>query len=102
MKTAFTLFAAASALAVAMPASAQMVEQAQIEVEYTDLNLASQKGQDRLERRLKKAAREVCGLDQQRTGSRIVDQKTQACYKMAMATAMERHAALVADHRLGG
>ena len=43
-----------------------------IEVRYDDLNLASVSGQKALERRIESAARDVCEVDAQRTGSRIL------------------------------
>ena len=95
-------FAALAALSLSAPAAANAAEEQTIMVEYKDLNLTSEKGQRILERRINTAAREVCGLNDVPTGSRIVRPESRACYAKAMSGAMTRYAALVADRQLGG
>ncbi|MEO0590428.1 MAG: UrcA family protein [Pseudomonadota bacterium] len=51
----------ALALAAAAPASAQTDGEAVIVVPYADLNLSNEEGRAALDRRLARAAREVCG-----------------------------------------
>ena len=63
MKTILTLAAAAAALTAA-PAAAQpsaLADSYSVSIAYDDLNLASTKGQRSLDRRIKRAGREVCG-----------------------------------------
>ena len=108
MKAALSLFAlpliAATTFAVPAVASTDTGPDAapHAAVEYDDLNLTSKKGQDAFERRLRKAAKKVCGLDRHNTGSRQANRNARECYNQAMAKAMQRHAALVADNQLGG
>ena len=56
------LLAAASLATLSVPVSAKEVR---FEVEYTDLNLATAKGQETLDRRIVNAARKACGVRRQ-------------------------------------
>lgn len=87
---------AAAAPALAQSSGADMV------VEYSDLNLATEKGQKVLERRIDKAAKEFCGVDRGTTGTRVRDPKKMACYKQARTLATQQMAKLLDDKRLGG
>jgi UrcA family protein len=71
-------------------------------VKYSDLNLQSAKGQKELERRIDKAAREYCGLDAPRSGTRMHSQGTRDCYRDARAAARQEMAALLDKSQLGG
>lgn len=102
MNTLLGLAAATAALMTIAPAVAAPEETRQIKVQYGDLNLASAQGQKVLERRLTSAAREVCGLDDQRTGSRIRKPQEMNCYRQARATAMQRYAVVIERNQLGG
>ena len=96
MKTLLLSFAAASAALIAtVQAAAATDEAAQINVRYDDLNLASTKGQKILERRLIAAARQACGLDGSKTGTRMRKTEEIDCYRQAKAAAMQRHALIV-------
>ena len=66
-----------------------------IEVRYDDLNLGSVSGQKALERRIESAARDVCEVDAQRTGSRIVPADVKKCHAAARASAKQQMAILV-------
>ena len=101
MKTLFLAAATASMMAT-VPAAAAPEKEREMIVHYDDLNLASAKGQKILERRLTAAARAVCGLDNQKTGTRIRTEAENRCFRLARATAMERHAQLVTRNQLGG
>lgn len=74
MRTACLTIVIATAFVVAAPASAE-----QIAVPYSDLNLASEKGRNLLERRIDRAAREVCGVDEAITGTRSRPQDRLDC-----------------------
>ena len=104
MKTALPMIALISLAApVASPATAgSHVETQSIEVTYDDLNLASKKGQQILQRRIRHAAEKVCATRARTTGSRIRDKAGADCYRTAMTKAMDRYALLIDDRRLGG
>ena len=99
MKTLLATLAAASVLATAAPAIARDVQS--VTVTYDDLNLATLKGQERLDRRIDSAVRKVCG-SAQRSATRILDPKVTACMKEARAKARSRVAAEIDAERLGG
>ena len=99
MKRTATL--AVLALLAASPALAAP-EGASSRVRYDDLRLEHPRGQKVLEQRIVRAAREVCGMDEQRSGTRIRSADTVACYRQARANAMQRYAAVMADYQLGG
>lgn len=59
MKKGMACILAASAVALAAPAAAELRS---ARVSYADLDLASETGQQALERRVKRAIRSVCGI----------------------------------------
>ncbi len=71
-------------------------------IKYSDLNLATAEGQERLERRINAAARKVCNIDRQRTGTRIQSAKNKACYAKARKSARNQMASLISETRRGG
>lgn len=89
------------ALIVGMPLAAQ-----DLVIQYGDLHLESEKGRKSLERRIDAAARDFCGMDAQRTGSRIRSAGSSACYSDARKIAREQMAGIVSrasdDVRKGG
>lgn len=89
--------AATAGLATAAPAFAESVS-----VEYKDLDLSTEAGQVELESRLDKAARQVCGLDDIRTGTRIRSTESRKCYTDAKEQLSDRIASLVAKQAKGG
>lgn len=97
MKTPLMAFAASLAMLTAIPASAGTVT-----VEHRDLNLSSAEGQAALDKRIDRAARQVCGLDEQRTGTRLTPLKDTKCYRQAKAQVKQQVAAAVAAQQLGG
>lgn len=102
MKTLLSTLAAAAMLATATPALAERAETATVTVRHDDLRLDTPRGQRALEHRLDMAAREVCGIHEQVTGTRIRSNDANACYRQARAGAMRQYAALLDDTRLGG
>jgi len=88
-----------AALALGAPASAQMMEKASHEVRYGDLDLASDAGVAQLHRRIKFAARSVCGQADIRdiSGS----QAAAACRRAALAEAGPRIELAIANARSG-
>jgi UrcA family protein len=66
------------------------------EVRYQDLDLKTADGKAELNRRIEKAARTVCGLDQAvTTGSRIRAHSQTACYRNALRQIEPQFARLV-------
>ncbi len=66
------------------------------EVRYSDLDLKTDKGKSELNRRIEKAARAVCGLDQApTTGSHIRPHTQSSCYKNALRQIEPQFARLV-------
>jgi UrcA family protein len=104
MKSAIIALAAIgstlAATGVAAPALAKTTQT--MVVEYSDLNLASAKGQEVLERRIDQAAKVICGIGEVRTGTRTTSSDARQCYLAAKAGATKQFAALIEDNRLGG
>ncbi len=101
MKRAFIAFAAiGSTLALAGTAAPALAEE--MVVQYSDLNLGSADGQKVLKMRIDNAARNVCGLDQGNTGTRLRSSEAMKCYREAKAKASAQFAVLVDAERQGG
>lgn len=98
MKTPLIALAAGLAVLAPLPAAAQQT----VSVEHRDLNLASPEGQAALDKRIERAARQVCGLDETRTGTRLAPLKDMKCYRQAKAQVKKQVAAAVAAQQLGG
>lgn len=102
MKRAFIALATLGATVTAAPAFAEIAESQTMQVEYADLNLASPAGQKTLDQRITKAARQVCGMDGVRTGTRLNRKEATDCFRAAKAQAEKQFAALIDDKQLGG
>jgi UrcA family protein len=98
IKTA--LFAVAAAVAT-IAATAPVLAN-DIAVSYKDLDLTTPEGQSKLARRLDVAARNACGMDEARTGTRMPAQSATACYKQAQARSKNTMATIVGDAQRGG
>lgn len=95
--------AAACGLALAASAAPASAKTVSVDVAYADLDLTSPQGQSALDRRIDTAARHICGGDQQRTGTRIVDNaKMRVCVAEVKARAASQVAAVMRDRQLGG
>lgn len=90
--------AALATLGTALPVAAQE----SIAVEYRDLNLATPAGQRTLDFRINRAARQVCFLDEQQTGTRVRDAAKDECYRQARLKSRQAMAAIVAADQRGG
>ncbi|WP_379553077.1 UrcA family protein [Erythrobacter sp. W53] len=101
MKTPIIALAAASLAITASPALAGGDQQT-MDIQYSDLNLGSEAGIARLENRIEKAAREVCGVQTVRTGTRLKSLSGERCVKNAKAQAMKQFASVIERERLGG
>lgn len=71
-------------------------------IEFADLDLMSEAGQKKLERRIEKTARAVCGMDAVTTGSRMVSRSQRECYDQALRSARSQVAAAIENSRKGG
>ncbi|MBO80801.1 UrcA family protein [Citromicrobium bathyomarinum] len=91
-----------AALGLALPTVAIAAENRSIDVQYSDLNLATPEGQKALERRIDKAAKQVCGADEARTGTRVVDRDARICVRNAKRQIETQIAAVIEKERLGG
>lgn len=88
--------AAVSLAAIAVPAHAAPTRK----VSYADLDLSTARGQAELQRRVSKAARQVCQYFAD--GTLMPAETHEQCYRMARTQASERTAALIADSQRGG
>lgn len=86
--------AALAAAAFATPTFAATTEG--LSVKYSDLDLSTERGQARLERRIDKAARDVCGLDDVTSATRMRSESARACYEQAKASVHNQVAAAIA------
>jgi UrcA family protein len=92
MTRTFTFAAIMTALVVSAPAHAAWNETGRMQqVQIADLNLASFEGRKRLETRIKRAARTVCGVGEDRSLSSAAAANT--CYKKAMTDVQAQLAA---------
>lgn len=91
-----TLFAVTPGVASAAGA------QAAIAVRHADLDLATVAGQRALERRIARAARTICGMDEQVTGTRLSSPEATACYQRAQRDVRQRVAAAIETSQRGG
>lgn len=83
--------------ALTPPSFAATPEQGNVaQVQYRDLDLKTAEGKTELNRRIEKAARTVCGLDQApTTGSRMRSRSQSECYANAMRQIEPQFARLV-------
>lgn len=72
------------------------------EVRVSDLDLATEAGQRKLDRRVEIAVRQVCRAVSNKTGTRIMDQSVQECKANARAEAKQKVAALMDRAQRGG
>lgn len=93
---------AAALVSGAMLASPVMAEEAMsIEVRYSDLDLSTQEGQDSLERRLNRAAEQVCGINPRVTGVALPSTESRRCYRETVEQ-FERQIATIAERQQRG
>ncbi len=99
---AASLLATATLFAVTPGVATAQTGASSVTVSHADLDLATPDGQRRLERRIASAARRICGLDTQDTGTRMVSADAAACYRTALVSVRERVAAAIENSRRGG
>lgn len=89
---------ALSAAAFTLPAAAA---EGRVGIRYTDLDLATEHGQQVLARRIDTAARAMCGMDDIRTGTIMPNSRSSECYERAKASATKQIADRVAQDKRG-
>ena len=89
-----SLALAVVAAALAVPALAAD-EAPRIGVRYGDLDLTSAEGQQKLDQRLERAAREVCGMNETAVGSHLRSNHARECYREARRQLDQQYAAVV-------
>jgi UrcA family protein len=99
MKFRPLIMAAAAAAALA---SAPSFAAGATQVQYKDLDLSSEHGQQVLEKRIDIAARQLCGMDEVKTGRFTPSTASRKCYKQALADINEQFAMVVDKARRGG
>lgn len=85
----------------AAPVHAADQQAATVEVRYSDLNLSTEEGQRTLERRLNRAAEEVCGIDH-RSGAALQSNESRQCYTETVRSFDRQVAALIESEARGG
>lgn len=93
--------ALATSAVIAAPAYAAKDEGASVHVRYADLDLSTKEGQDTLERRLDRAAQEVCGIDPRTSGLALPTSESRSCYRETIKN-FEREIAVRAEEQLRG
>ena len=99
----FAIASLAAAMAItATPAFAGSSEAPTMSVSTSGLDLATPEGQELLDARIDRAAREVCNADAVSTGTRIKSAETRRCVDRARTSAKQQMASVVAQSQLGG
>ncbi|MEN7537375.1 UrcA family protein [Aurantiacibacter flavus] len=93
---------AASALALAPAVSAAEDDQRSSRVTYADLDLSTPEGMAELDRRIVNAAREVCEVNRQTTGTRMRSREARECFETAKNQLDQHFAQIKRDANLGG
>ncbi len=97
---ALAILATVTVFSIPHAAMAQEVGNS-VEVRTADLNLSNPSGQKVLERRIDRAARQVCGTDDTVTGTLIRSPAAHACYRLALRNA-RAHVATATNNSQSG
>jgi len=97
LKPVLAVAAVVVASALVVPTVSQAAESHSVRVSYADLNLASDRGQQSLQRRMKYAAVTVCEIEDSR--ELALAAATNACRSTAIADARPAYEAAVAAAR---
>lgn len=100
MKAGLAAALAASAM-IAAPVYAAAGEGASVSVRYADLDLSTSEGQATLERRLDRAAENVCGIDRRTSGMAMPSAEARSCYRETIKN-FEREIAMRAEQQQRG
>jgi UrcA family protein len=97
------LFLAAGAFALSAPlvAADAEAESDAVRVQYDDLDLSTAAGRKELDQRVDKAARKVCGMDENNVGTRVPRKEARECYRDARQQLEARLAGLSGAGEVG-
>jgi UrcA family protein len=101
-KLVLAALGAATLTATSVPAFAAGEQGKSVEVQYSDLDLTTPAGAKELDRRLHEAAREVCGMSNMASGSRLRSDSAGACYRDALKQLQARFAGLLGKKQQQG
>jgi UrcA family protein len=90
------ILAAAALGAATVLAAPAAAETASVAVKYSDLDLSTKAGQDRLDRRIDSAARSACGMDRVVTGRFTPSTAQRECYAQTKTSVHEQVAEMIA------
>ena len=93
---------AAAALGAATVFAVPAAAGTSVGVKYSDLDLSTRAGQQKLARRIDGAAREACGMDEVRTGRFTPSTAQRQCYQQTKASVHDQVAATIARDRRRG
>jgi len=96
-----SLVLALAAAVLAVPAAAGDETRSRA-VHYGDLDLTSVEGQEQLDVRLDRAARQVCRVNEAVTGSHLRSAESRECYREARRTLDQQYAQLVGRKSTAG
>jgi UrcA family protein len=96
------LAAAALTPAYAAPTKPGQISTMTIAVPTADLDLGTAEGQRQLDRRVARAVRQACRVNDPKTGTRSLSRDALACLAKARTNARQQVAALVSEERRGG
>jgi UrcA family protein len=82
-------------------AAMAQAEKSSVSVSYADLDLTTPDGQQKLDRRIDRAARQVCAMDEVTTGTLIRSQASNVCYRLALRDVRSHVAAAASNSRSG-
>ena len=100
---AFTMALAASGVAITPTiASAAEQDQRQASVTYGDLDLSDGADLEKLDRRITRAARQVCGYNERATGTRLPSRAATACVEDAKRSLNRQFAGMIEEANYGG
>ena len=90
------LAAAAAVLGAVTVLAAPAAASTSVGVKYSDLDLSTRDGQQKLERRIDSAARSACGMDEVRTGRFTPSTAQRQCYTQTKASVHDQIAEAIA------
>ena len=93
---------ASFALVAAPAVSAQGDDTRTIGVTYNDLDLSSEDGREELNRRIDRAAKDVCGASEVQVGSRMPSREARRCYRDAKRQLEQHFAQVIEDQQNAG
>ncbi|MWV26361.1 UrcA family protein [Aurantiacibacter rhizosphaerae] len=96
------LVLASASLAFAPAVSAKETVDRQTSITHADLDLSTQEGVEELERRIDRAAKDVCGFNEVEVGTRARTREGRQCYRDAKRQLDRQFAQLVNEAQRGG